>query len=100
MAYNEKSLVRIATGAASDVGHDNASGLFLYRTPDALGTGTGQVGEAGYFNNARARLHKGDVIIAVGSVGTTPIVDIFVVTAVPAPGSNVTVARHVDDDGS
>lgn len=59
-----------------------------YATNDAAAV----VEAAGYFNDARAHLTKGDVILAVMAVGSTPVLKLYVATAVPASG-DVTIAR-------
>lgn len=59
----------------------------FYATADAVAT----VETAGYFNAARARLTKGDVLVAVMVALGTPVLKQYVFTAVPASG-NVTIA--------
>lgn len=88
MAYNAKSLSRENIGAASGAGVDGISTSYFYRTADTKA----QIEAAGYFNSARDRLKKGDVIRAVTDVGNTPVLSHHVVTAVPAAPGNITIA--------
>lgn len=87
MAYNAKSLSREGIGAASAEGVDGISTPYFYRTADTKA----QIETAGYFNNARDRLKKGDVIRAVTSVGGAPVLSSHVVTSVPAAPGDVTI---------
>lgn len=84
MAYSAKSLVAISEVfiGAGDVRRD-----WSYKTPDAVAT----VETAGYFNDARVRLAKGDTIIATMVISGSVVGRTYVVTAVPASG-NVTIA--------
>jgi len=52
--------------------------LFLYRTPDAIGS----VDDPGYFNNAVAEynLSTGDMILTVTSTDASPVFDGLVAT--------------------
>jgi hypothetical protein len=91
MALSIKSLSRIAhqvsVGSAAGAVQSQQCGLHLYATDDAAAT----VEAAGYFNNARAFLRKGDVIIATMVNSGTPVMKQYVATAVPATG-NITIA--------
>lgn len=95
MAYDVRALSSIAFGAASAAGAANMTKVFVYRTPDTAATVEG----AGYFNNARSRLTKGSIIFAAMVVGGTPVLKAYVVTAVPAAPSNVTVALQTTTGG-
>jgi hypothetical protein len=51
--------------------------IHIYKTPDTIANMTG----ANYFNGAKDELRQHDIIIAVGSTGGTPTVDVLVVTS-------------------
>lgn len=84
MAFNKFSLVRFAE---SFVDARKVRNMFFFATADAEAT----VATAGYFNDGRAQLSKGDVIVASVAIDDTPDTRTYVVTAAPATG-NVTVA--------
>lgn len=84
MALTSSGLTKFGDSAVSAGVVQNA---FFYASADVDAT----IAAAGYFNAARARLKKGDVIITAAVLGGTPTVKIYVVTASPATG-NVTVA--------
>lgn len=85
--YADTSLVLLGS-APYGTGIDKARAVYLYPTADATAT----VLAAGYFNGGRARLNKGDAILAVTVQDGTPDITQLVVTAVPASPSNITVA--------
>lgn len=91
MSYSETSLARLTSptsiGLASGKPRQEVSSTYQYATDDAAAT----VEAAGYFNSARSRLVKGDVIIARMAMAGTPIVKVYIATAVPSTG-NVTIA--------
>lgn len=91
MAFAKKSLVRLSTQAPVGDAAGNPTqpmvSAFIYATVDAAAT----LETAGYFNNARNTLQKGDIILASMVNGGTPVLKPYVATAVPASG-NVTVA--------
>jgi len=88
MAYNDKALSRQSVGAAHEVGVGNATSEWRYNTADVPVV----VETAGYWNGARSRLVKGDVISAVMTItGATPIHKRYVILTVPATG-NITFA--------
>jgi hypothetical protein len=84
MALTTSALTKFGDSAVSAGAVNN---IYFYASADADAT----IIAAGYFNNARARLHKGDIIITASSIGGTPNTKTYVVTAVPASG-NITVA--------
>lgn len=88
MAFNEKSLSRQTLGAASAEGNAGHSSIYMYRTAEAFAA----VMAAGFFNNARPRLKKGDIIDIVSGVGATVAVDRIKVDSVPSTG-NVLVSQ-------
>lgn len=89
MAYNDKSLSRQGVGAASGSGGSEHSASFMYRTADTKATIEG----TGYFNSARTRVKKGDILFAVTSTGGTPVLTQYVFTSVPTSG-NVVIAAE------
>lgn len=91
MAYVETSLVRLA---AIPVDSSTVICAYLYATADAAAV----VETAGYFNSARTRLSKGDMIDAAMVVGGTPVSKRYVVTASPSTG-NVTIAVQATAPG-
>lgn len=91
MSYAESSLVRLGS-APYGTTIDKSRSVYLYPTADDLAT----VIAAGYFNNARTRLKKGDVVIAVVDQDGTPTQRPLTFSAVPASG-NVTVS--IGDSG-
>lgn len=82
MAYDKKALVRFAE---SFLGANDVKSLYFYATNDDAAT----VATAGYFNEARARLKPGDVIICSLDVDGTRGTRTYVMNAVPGTG-NVT----------
>jgi hypothetical protein len=84
--YADTSLVLLGS-APYGTGIDKARAAYLYPTADAAAT----VLAAGYFNGARPRLKKGDVIILATDQDGTASTQLVVVASVPATG-NVTVA--------
>jgi hypothetical protein len=84
MALSSSALTKFGDSQVSAGGVNN---IYFYASADADAT----IAAAGYFNSARARLHKGDVIITAAVLGGTPTCKMYVVTAAPATG-NVTVA--------
>ncbi len=88
MAYNSKALNRMAQ---MRMGENAVASRYVYGTNDTLS----QVLTAGYFNDGRARLTKGDVIEIAYDIDGTPGVTLVVVASVPAAPSNVTVAQQV-----
>ncbi len=93
MAYKDGSLVLIGSAPLS-TGIGNAKSMYLYVTDDAVAT----VIASGYFNNARNRLSKGDLIEIASAQATTPVPSRCIVTAVPA-SADITVATVTDDNG-
>ena len=91
MAYSATSLVRIASIA---VAMGRSISVHGFGTPDAAAT----VETSGYFNAARGRLAKGDIIMAAMVIDGTPVLKNYVVTAVPASG-NVTIALQTATAG-
>lgn len=91
MTLSVKSLVRLAqatVGSAAGLAQAKQTDLFFYATDDAAAT----VETAGYFNNARAQLRVGSIIICTFANGGTPISKTLVALTVPASG-NVTVGQ-------
>jgi len=89
--FNAKSLARQGIGAASAEGLSGHSSFYLYRTADTLA----QVLATGYFNDARSRLKKGDVIDVVFGVGGTPAYARLMAEDVPSSGNVVVAAQTV-----
>lgn len=89
--YAETSLVRIGS-APYGTTIDKARSAYLYPTADALAT----VIAAGYFNGARARLKKGDVVFAIVDQDGTPTLRPLTLSAVPASGN---VTTTIGDSG-
>jgi hypothetical protein len=91
MAYSKRSLSRmgqqVPVGSGTGTPQAQQAGLVVYATDDAAAT----VETAGYFNDARNFLRKGDILLATMANGGTPVTKQYVVTAVPAAG-NVTIA--------
>jgi hypothetical protein len=83
MALSTSALTKFGDSAVSAGAVNN---IYFYASADADAT----IAAAGYFNSARARLHKGDVIITAGVIGGTATCKMYVVQTVPATG-NVTV---------
>lgn len=99
MSFSAKSLARngvqVPVGSAAGAAGATVLSIFAYATDDAAAT----VETAGYFNNARALLTVGDIILAVMAVGGgTPVLKAYTATAVPASG-NVTIARQTTTAG-
>jgi len=84
MALTSTALTKFGDSAVSAGVVQNA---FFYASADADAT----IAAAGYFNNVRARLKKGDIILTAAVLGGTPTVKVYVVTASPTTG-NVTIA--------
>lgn len=57
MAYNARNFV-----LAGPSGNGNSGRIWRYKTEDAVGTSAGQLGSAGYFNDAASKLQLGDII--------------------------------------
>jgi hypothetical protein len=74
MAYNSKSLNRI--GSMGYAAGDSKS-VFAYATDDTVAG----VVASGYFNDATARLKKGDLLLISGTVSGTPTCRTAVVTS-------------------
>lgn len=91
MAFSPRSLVRQSVsapvGSTAGAAQQQQVSYFIYATDDPAAT----VETAGYFNNARAILSKGDIISASMVNSGTPVRKGYIVTAVPTSG-NVTVA--------
>lgn len=91
MSFSKQSLVRqgvpVPVGSTAGAAQQQSISPFAYATDDAAAT----VEAAGYFNNARAILKKGDMIDAVMVHSGSVVRKLFVVTAAPASG-NVTIA--------
>lgn len=81
MAFNSANLTRLAGASGVSLWH--------YTTTDAIA----DVNTAGYFNSAAAMMNVNDVIIAVTSTGTTPVVSHTYVNA--NNGSTVDVVDGV-----
>lgn len=81
MAFNAANLTRLAGASGVSLWH--------YTTADAIA----DVNTAGYFNSAANMLGLNDVIIAVTSTGTTPVVSHTYVNA--NNGSTVDVVDGV-----
>lgn len=81
MAFNAANLTRLAGASGVSLWH--------YTTTDAIA----DVNTAGYFNSAANMLGLNDVIIAVTSTGTTPVVSHTYVNA--NNGSTVDVVDGV-----
>lgn len=97
MSLTLKSLVRlrqVTVGSAAGAAQGKQVSTWLYATDDAAAT----VETAGYFNNARGLLSKGDIISATMVNGGTPVLKQYVATAVPATG-NVTVVLQATTAG-
>ncbi len=90
MAFSSRSLIRkgqpVPVGSTAGVDQQQTVSEWFYGTDDALAT----VVAAGYFNNARAFLSKGDKISVSAVNSGTPAAADYIVTAVPASG-NITV---------
>ncbi len=108
MAFGLRALKRVLDFNSSDasgtvkVGAPNAA--WQYATDDLAAT----VETAGYFNLAGAgltaapgnnSLKVGDTIRAVMAISGTPVFKDYVVTAVPAVNSNVTIALQTTSGG-
>lgn len=91
MSLNARSLSRmgqqVPVGSTAGASQAQQAGLLIYATDDAAAT----VETAGYFNNARAFLRKGDILLATMVNSGTPVTKQYVFTAVPATG-NVIIA--------
>lgn len=83
MALTPKSLVRIAQTALAA---NSVTSLFFYVTNDPAAT----VETAGYFNDIRNRLKKGDVILVSLDLDGTSALRTYVVQSSPGTG-NVTI---------
>lgn len=98
MAYSPRSIARVAiqvpVDSAAGASQAQQCGLFFFATDKAAAT----VETAGFFNDSRAFVRKGDVIIASMANGGTPVVKTYVVTAVPLTG-NVTIALQTATAG-
>jgi hypothetical protein len=99
MAFSAKALVRQGTaapvGTAAGATRTEQVSHFIYATEDAAAT----VEVAGYFNNGRAIINKGDVIHASMVFATTPVTKQYVVTAAPKTTGNVTIALQTTTAG-
>ena len=78
MAYTASSLTNLATGSGVNLWH--------YTTADTIAT----VNTAGYFNDAIGMIRARDVIIAVTSTGSTPVVSIVYAKDVSSSAIDVT----------
>lgn len=87
MAFLNDSLVITGQSAPLATGISNSRSLYIYPTNDAAAA----VETAGYFNGARGRLGKGDIVLAMMALGGTPVGKAYIVTAAPSSG-NITVA--------
>ena len=67
------------------------SAIWIYTTADATGTGSGQTGESGYFNDATTELKQNDVIMVVASTGGTRTVDVHVVSSASGAATVTTI---------
>ncbi|MCO5091993.1 hypothetical protein [Bosea sp. (in: a-proteobacteria)] len=98
MSLNKRSLSRVAqqvpVGSTGGASQAQQVGLLVYGTDDAAAT----VEAGGYFNNARAVLRKGDILLATMVNSGTPVTKQYVFTAVPATG-NVTIAIQATSAG-
>lgn len=94
MALNKRNLALFAsvpTGVAN-----KSINFYKYAIADALAV----ILAAGYFNDVRDKLHVNDVIDIVASAdGAADMVSVKV-TAVPAAGSDVTVAADIAGEGA
>ena len=92
------ALVTTALVKDNDTGIPLSAGVmvnaWLYATPDAAAT----VEAAGYFNNARAKLKKNDLLRAVMVTGGVCVIKQYVFSAVPASG-NVTITLQTTTAG-
>jgi transcription termination factor Rho len=99
MAFSIKSLSRLSHAVPVGNAAGNATSVqvskFLYASDDAAAT----VEAAAYFNNARAILNKGDIIIVSLVNSGTPVTKQYVVTAAPKVTGNVTVALQTTTAG-
>jgi hypothetical protein len=90
MSFSKLSLARVTKQVAVGLTTGLPGALqvagYMYGTDDAAAT----VETAGYFNNARNLVRKGDFLIAVMVHGGTVVIKLFVFDAVPASG-NVTI---------
>lgn len=82
MAYTASSLYK--AGGANPA-------IWIYTTADATGTGSGQTGESGYFNDATTELKQNDVIMVVASTGGTRTVDVHVVSSASGAATVTTI---------
>lgn len=90
MTLSLKSLVRlrqVPVGSAAGAAQAKQISIWLHATDEAAAT----VETAGFFNNARTLLAKGDIIISTMANGGTAVVKTYVAAAVPSTG-NVTIA--------
>lgn len=97
MSFTTRALARISqipVGSAAGAATAQQCSVFRYATADAAAT----VETAGYFNNARAQLAVGDVIIATMVATGTPVLKNYVVLTVPASG-NVTIGLQTTTAG-
>ena len=78
----------IATDCHRVAGADPS--LWIYKTPDAIGTVTA----SGYFNGIFEQLKRHDVIIVVASTGGTPTVDVIFVTSATGAATVTTSATE------
>lgn len=83
MAYSDANMSRI--------GHANGNNIWLYKTADVIGTSAGQIASSGYFNAKTKELFQFDVIIAIGNTGSTPTVDVLVVSSATGATTVTTV---------
>lgn len=87
MAYARASLARQG-GVALSAG--NTKGHWLYASADTLAT----IAASGYFNDATARLKKGDRIDVLAALGGTPVTASLIVTSATG-AATVTTANGV-----
>lgn len=78
MAYTASSLTNLATGSGLNLWH--------YTTADTIAT----VNTAGYFNDAIGMIRANDIIIAVTSTGSTPVVSLVYAKDVSSSAIDVT----------
>lgn len=91
MAFAQKALAKTHNGfigLATGLVKNGTVSKHFYCTDDAAAV----VEAAGYFNLARAQLRVGDIIEASMVNAGTPVGKGYVVTAVPAAPSNITIA--------
>lgn len=78
MAFTRSTLSKVTGGARQ---------VHWYSSADAVATIAG----SGYFNDATNDLKQFDIILAVGSTGSTPTVDVLVVSSATGAATVTTV---------